>query len=57
MDLSKYINAKAIKEAGFHGITTVFEFFGKIGHRFVMAAKNVPWWGYVGALAIIAGII
>lgn len=56
-DLSKYINAKAIKEAGFNGITSVFSFFGMVAHRFVVAAKTVPWWGYVGALAIIAGII
>lgn len=57
LDLSKYIDAQAIKQAGFNGITSVFEFFGKIGHRFVVAAQSVPWWGYVGALAIIAGII
>ena len=55
-DLSKYINAKAIKEAGFNGITSIFSFFGLIAHRFVVAAKTVPWWGYLGALAIIAGI-
>jgi len=55
-DLSKYINAKAIKEAGFNGITSIFSFFGLIAHRFVIAAKTVPWWGYLGALAIIAGI-
>ncbi|MBR2289362.1 MAG: hypothetical protein IJ867_01765 [Clostridia bacterium] len=57
LDLSKYINAKAIKEAGFNGITSVFSFFGLLAHRFVVIAKTVPWWGYVGALAIIGGII
>ena len=56
IDLSKYINAKAIKEAGFNGITSVFSFFGLLAHRFVVAAKTVPWWGYLGALAFIAGI-
>ena len=56
LDLSKYINAKAIKEAGFNGITSVFSFFGKVGHRFVVIAQSVPWWGYLGALAFIAGI-
>ena len=57
IDLSNYIDAKAIKAAGFNGVTSVFEFFGKVGHRFVIAAQSIPWWGYVGALAIIAGII
>ena len=57
LDLSKYIDAQKIKNAGFHGITSVFEFFGKVGNRFVVAAKSVPWWGYLGALAIIGGII
>lgn len=56
LDLSKYINAKAIKEAGFNGITSVFSFFGKVGHRFVVVAQSVPLWGYLGALAFIAGI-
>lgn len=56
LDLSKYINAKAIKEAGFNGITSVFSFFGKVGHRFVVIAQSVPLWGYLGALAFIAGI-
>ena len=57
LDLSKYIDAKAIKEAGFNGITSVFSFFGKVGHRFVVIAQSVPWWGYLGALAVIGGII
>ena len=57
IDISKYINAKAIKEAGFNGITSIFSFFGMVGHRFVVVAKTVPWWGYLGALAIISGII
>lgn len=57
LDISRFINAKAIKEAGFNGITSIFSFFGMIGHRFVVIAKTVPWWGYVGALAIIGGII
>ncbi len=57
LDLSNYIDAKAIKAAGFNGVTSVFSFFGKVGNRFVVIAKSVPWWGYVGALAIIAGII
>ena len=56
LDISKYVNAKAIKEAGFNGITSIFSFIGKLGHRFVVTAKTVPWWGYLGALAIIAGI-
>ena len=56
LDLSKYINAKAIKEAGFNGITSVFSFFGKVGHRIVVVAQSVPLWGYLGALAFIAGI-
>lgn len=56
LDLSKYIDAKAIKEAGFNGITSVFSFFGKVGHRFVVIAQSVPLWGYLGALAFIAGI-
>ena len=57
LDLSKYIDAKAIKEAGFNGITSVFSFFGKVGHRFVVVAQSVPLWGYLGALAVIGGII
>lgn len=57
IDISKYVNAKAIKEAGFNGITSIFSFFGKVAHRFVVTAKTVPWWGYLGALAFIAGII
>ena len=57
LDLSKYIDAKKIKEAGFNGVSTVFEFFGKLGNRFVVAAKSVPWWGYLGALAFIGGIL
>ena len=50
------IPSAAIKEAGFNGITSVFSFFGLLAHRFVVAAKTVPWWGYLGALAFIAGI-
>lgn len=57
LDISKYVNAKAIKEAGFNGITSIFSFFGMVGHRFVVTAQTVPWWGYLGALAVIAGII
>lgn len=57
MDLSDYIDAQAIKDAGYNGITSIFAFIGKLGHSFVVAAQSVPWWGYVGALAIIAGII
>ncbi|MBR1540636.1 MAG: hypothetical protein IJ629_05725 [Clostridia bacterium] len=57
MDISRFINAKAIKEAGFNGITSIFSFFGMVAHRFVVIAKTVPWWGYLGALAVIAGII
>ena len=57
MDISGFINAKAIKEAGFNGITSIFSFFGMVAHRFVVIAKTVPWWGYLGALAVIAGII
>ena len=57
IDISKYINVKAIKEAGFNGVTSVFSFFGKVAHRFVVVAKSVPWWGYVGALAFIGGIL
>ena len=57
LDLSDYIDAKAIKAAGFNGITSIFSFIGKVSHRFVVAAQSVPWWGYLGALAIIAGII
>ena len=57
LDLSKYINAKAIKDAGFNGIKSVFSFLGMASHRFVVLAKSVPLWGYVGALAVIAGII
>ena len=49
IDLSDYIDAKAIKAAGFNGITSIFSFIGKIGHRFVVTAQSVPWWGYVGA--------
>ena len=56
MDLSNYIDAQAIKDAGYNGITSIFSFIGKLGHNFVVAAESVPWWGYVGALAIIAGI-
>ena len=56
MDISNFLNAKAIKEAGYNGITSVFSFLGMVGHRCVVIAKSVPWWGYVGALAIIAGI-
>lgn len=57
MDISKFINAKALKEAGLNGVTSIFSFFGVVAHRFTVLAKSVPWWGYVGALAIIAGII
>ena len=57
LDLSKYIDAQKIKNAGFNGISSVFEFFGKVGNRFVVAAKSVPWWGYLGALAVIGGIL
>lgn len=57
LDISKYVNAKAIKEAGFNGISSIFSFFGLVAHRFTVVAKSIPWWGYVGALAIIAGII
>ena len=55
-DVSKYIDAQAIKDAGYNGITSVFEFFGKVGNGIVVAAESVPWWGYLGALVVIAGI-
>lgn len=57
LDLSKYIDAQKIKNAGFNGISSVFEFFGKVGNRLVVTAKSVPWWGYLGALAFIGGIL
>lgn len=57
MDVSNFIDAQAIKDAGYNGITSIFQFIGKLGHTFAVAAQSVPWWGYVGALAIIAGII
>lgn len=57
LDLSKYIDVQKIKNAGFHGISSVFEFFGKVGNRLVVTAKSVPWWGYLGALAVIGGIL
>lgn len=60
MDLSKYINIEKIKTSGFSsvkgGISSFFNFVGVVGHRVVVTAKSVPWWGYVGALAIIGGI-
>ena len=57
INVSKYINAKKIKEAGFNGITSIFSFFGVVAHRITVTAKSVPWWGYLGALAVIGGII
>lgn len=57
IDLSNYISAKAIKEAGLNGVTSIFSFFGVVAHRFTVAAKTIPWWGYLGALAFIAGIL
>lgn len=57
IDISRFINAKAIKEAGLNGVTSIFSFIGIVAHRFTVMAKSVPWWGYVGALAVIAGII
>ena len=56
IDVSKYIDAKSIREAGINGISSFFGFCGKVGHRFVVTAQSVPWWGYVGALALLAGI-
>jgi len=56
-DLSNYIDAKKIKESSWNGITSVFSFMGATSHRFVVLAKSIPWWGYVGALAFIGGIL
>jgi len=55
MDISRFVDAKGINASG--GINSIFSFFGMVGHRFTVTVQNVPWWGYVGALAIIAGII
>ena len=57
IDVSKYVDANKLKDVGTNGISSLFGFFGKVGHRFVVTAKSVPWWGYAGAFAIIAGII
>lgn len=48
IDLSNYISAQAIKDAGFNGVTSIFSFFGMVGHRITVAAQSVPLWGYIG---------
>ena len=57
LDLSKHIDAAKLKGITAGGLLgTIMRFFGRVFGRITVAAKSVPWWGYLGALAIIAGI-
>ena len=57
MDLSDYISAQAIKDAGLNGITSIFSFIGMVTHNIAVTAESVPLWGYVIALGIVVGVI
>lgn len=45
LDLSKYINAKTIKDFG-----------RSVWYNFTVTVKNIPWWGWMGAWMIIVGV-